>query len=85
MVDFLCWGYPGDGKVKKGTDSYAEDLAKLQQANPRKMIMRVLKNRMGAAGKSCYLNFDAHGGFFIRELKTEEDIFGGKRKADMVR
>ena len=89
--------YPGDyvlsleyeeidnGRVRKGTDSYNDDLSRLQQAEPRKMVMRVLKNRLGTAGKSCRLDFDACGGRFYPGSVTGQTTSAGKRKADMVK
>lgn len=53
-----------NGIVSKGKDSYNEDLAKIQQASPREMIMRVLKSRFGEVGRSQLLDFYADAGYF---------------------
>jgi replicative DNA helicase len=54
---------PGTDKKYRANDP--NDMEQLQQQDPRKMIVQVLKNRMNAAGGKLFLAFDsAHSVFY---------------------
>ena len=50
---------------KKADAGNPDEMEKLQKENPRRMLVQVLKNRMGEAGGKLYLNFDAENSVFI--------------------
>ena len=61
----------------------AEDVARLQSAPRRSMILRVLKHRLGQQGNKAYIQFDAaHNifGEFTPADDAEADIFKPKAK-----
>ena len=55
------------GKLDTSKDSYNDELAKIQGAKWRQMIIRVLKGRFCPPGKSAKVYFNAESGLFYGE------------------
>jgi len=69
---------PGTDKKYRANDP--NDMEMLQQQDPRKMIVQVLKNRMNAAGGKLFLAFDsAHSIFYPMEKQDYHaaDFYNG--------
>ena len=69
---------PGTDKKYRANDP--NDMEMLQQQDPRKMIVQVLKNRMNAAGGKLFLAFDsAHSIFYPMERQDYKaaDFYNG--------
>lgn len=58
-------------------------LEQLQQQTPRKMVLKLMKNRLDGSGKRIYLNFDAAHSEFTYAGKPDKDDMAGYTQVEI--